>query len=340
MTTPRAAQVAVVGAGISGVACARALRAAGVEPVLLERARVVGGRLASRRLPAGADRSTDRYTDRYTDLGASYFTVTDAGFQAVVDDWAARGLARPWTDTFGVLRPGTGLARTTTGPVRWAATGGLRSLVADLAGDLAVRTGVAVRTVTGSAGGPAVDGTRYAAVVLALPDPQALGLLGPELGAERAATAGRAWRPVLALAAGFTDRPWDGGAFVDGAFVEGSEVLAWVADDGRRRGDGAPVLVAHSTGPWAAARLAEPEQAGPGLLAELARTVPGLDGVPPAWTHVHRWTYAAPEEGREAEYHLGPARVGLCGDGWGRPRVETAWRSGTLLGAELGRQLG
>jgi phytoene dehydrogenase-like protein len=39
--------VVVVGAGIAGIACARELAAAGVEVRVLERARVVGGRMAS-----------------------------------------------------------------------------------------------------------------------------------------------------------------------------------------------------------------------------------------------------------------------------------------------------
>ena len=49
------------------------------------------------------------------------------------------------------------------------------------------------------------------------------------------------WRPSLAVFAAWTARWWPD---VDGVFVEGSPVLDWVADDGRRRGDDAPVLVA------------------------------------------------------------------------------------------------
>jgi predicted NAD/FAD-dependent oxidoreductase len=59
----------------------------------------------------------------------------------------------------------------------------------------------------------------------------------------------------------------------------------------------------------------------------------------PAWTHVQRWTFARPGASREQDFHLGPARVGLCGDGWGSPRVETAWVSGHRLGVELAARL-
>ena len=70
---------------------------------------------------------------RPVDLGASYLTATGGSpFAGVVDDWVHRGLARPWTDTFAVAGP-DGLRRTTTGPLRYGAPGGLRSLVEDLA---------------------------------------------------------------------------------------------------------------------------------------------------------------------------------------------------------------
>src|SRR5690349_24625810 len=105
--------VVVVGAGIAGLSCARELVAGGARVRVVERGRVVGGRLASK-----------RFDGRYADLGAAYFVADDPAFEAQVAAWQSRGLARPWTDTLRVY-PGGG---TTTGPVRWAAPGGLRSL--------------------------------------------------------------------------------------------------------------------------------------------------------------------------------------------------------------------
>lgn len=176
--------------------------------------------------------------------------------------------------------------------------------------------------------GATVDGRAYDVVVLALPDPQAAPLLDPSLEAERVAVQDRVWEPVIALVAGFGTRTWD----VDGCFVEGSDVLGWIADDGRRRGDDAPVLVAHSTSALAAQHLADPEAAVPRMV-EALRGVLQVDE--PVWTRVQRWTYARPAEDRDAPFFLGDSRIGLCGDGWGSPRVETAWVSGTRLGEAL-----
>ena len=168
-----------------------------------------------------------------------------------------------------------------------------------------------------------------------MPDPQALPLLDPALAAELAAVQDRRWEPVLTLAAGWDEREWDDA--LDGCFVDGSDLLGWVADDGRRRGDGAPVLVAHSTSAYAAGHLVDPGAAEPELVCAL-RDLLGIAPLP-RWTRVQRWTYARPTQARDASFHLGEARVGLCGDGWGAPRVETAWLSGTRLGTALAEQL-
>ncbi len=248
--------VVVVGAGISGIACARTLTAAGLPVRVLDRAGRAGGRMATIAEPSG----------RAVDVGASYFTVSDPRFDAVVRDWQRRGLARPWTDTFDVRGRS---AERSTGPLRWAADAGLRGLVADLAdtADLAVER-VDVDLVAPGPAGLVVAGEPAAAVVLAMPDPQARAVLHPALARERAELYAR-FEPVLVLSAGWPSRDWP--AF-DGMFVNGDERLSWIADDGSRRGDGAPVLVAHSTTSWAAER---PEHAEAELLRAL-RAVLGI----------------------------------------------------------------
>ena len=309
--------VVVVGAGLAGVACARELSDAGLGVRLVDRGRRPGGRMASRRLWG---------LDRPTDLGASYFTVSDPGFAAVVDDWQARGLAAPWTDTFCVLEDGA--TRTTTGAGRWGAPGALRSLVEDLAADLDVeRTDLADLDLEADT------------VVLAMPDPQARRLCGDH---PVAGVLDREWEPVIALAARWDRRTWDGisptGRF-DGAFVNGDPAIGWIADDGRRRGDDAPVLVVHSTPDLARRHLADPAAVAPELVAAVRRL---MDLDEPDEVHVHRWTFARPIGARQEPYALvdGPDRlVGVCGDGWGpTPKVETAWLSGVLLGRELVRR--
>ncbi len=310
--------VVVVGAGISGVAAARALTDAGREVVVLDRGRRLGGRMASKR--------TD---GRMVDTGASYFTVSDDRFGAVVEDWRARGLARTWTDTFVVAHDGD--LEPKSGPDRWAAPGGLRSLVEDLATGLDVRQA----TVERVGPGPVVDALAAAGVVLAMPDPQALRLLDPAY-ADLRARLDDPFEAVLALTATWSERCWPD---VDGAFVAGDPVLGWVADDGRRRGDDAPVLVAHSTGDFAAEHLAAPDEAA-GPMTVALRDVLGIT-TEPVSTRVHRWSFGKPAGNRSVPYALDEQTlVGVCGDAFSdRPRVEAAYLSGRTLGEALAERL-
>ncbi|WDZ88081.1 NAD(P)/FAD-dependent oxidoreductase [Micromonospora cathayae] len=308
----------VVGAGVAGVACARELADAGIPVEIRERARVAGGRLASK-----------RFDGRPADIGAAYLTVDDPDFARVVDGWRAAGLAREWTDTFVAYGPDG--RRTVPGPMRWAAPRGLRSLVTDLAAGLPV---VVDRLVLGVEPGPAVDGTACDAVVLAMPGPQAALLLDPALAASTRAAQAQQWTSTLAAVLRFPRRTW---ADFAGAFVNDHPVLTLVCDDGDRRGDGEPVLVAHTTAEFAGRYLLQPTTAAPAV-EQAVRDLLALPD-PADLVHVHRWTYAKPTSGPGGTYHLDDDGVGLAGDVFGTPRVQTAWLSGRTLGRELAARL-
>ena len=59
-------KIGVIGAGISGLVCARALQKAGHEVTVLEKSRSLGGRCATR-----------RFGDHVVDHGVQYFTLRD-----------------------------------------------------------------------------------------------------------------------------------------------------------------------------------------------------------------------------------------------------------------------
>lgn len=315
-----AARVVVVGAGIAGASCARTLAAAGIEVSVLDRGRAPGGRMAS---PTIADRRVD--------IGAAYFTARDDDFAAVVADWHSRGLARDWTDTLDVLSP-MGRGEPRTGPIRHAAPGGLRSLVRDLLEGLDVTLDRPVAVVDVRGGHPAVDGAASDAVVLAMPDPQAVRI-APSVAAVQVGANGSC-EPVIAVAAGWDRRSWDLDA---AAFVNDDPDLALVADDGSRRGDGAAVLVAHSTAELARRHADDPDGAIAPVLAALGAGL-GVTRAP-QWTRAHRWTFAKPTDTHGAASHLlTDDLIGVAGDAWcpaGAPRVESAWLSGRDLGRAL-----
>lgn len=83
LSSPR--RMAVVGAGIAGLACARTLLQAGHEVALFEAAATPGGRMATEDSPYGG-----------FDSGAQYFTVRDERFAQALEV-AAPGLVRRWS---------------------------------------------------------------------------------------------------------------------------------------------------------------------------------------------------------------------------------------------------
>ena len=77
-------KIAIIGAGMAGLACARTLAQAGHNVTVFEKSRGVGGRMATRRTPFGT-----------FDHGAQYFTVRDPRFELALT--TANGICRPWS---------------------------------------------------------------------------------------------------------------------------------------------------------------------------------------------------------------------------------------------------
>ena len=148
-----------------------------------------------------------RLEGRVVDLGAAFFTADLASpFGTVVRGWLDAGLARPWTDTFSVSEPGHPLV-SKSGPMRFAAPGGLRSLVVDLAEGLEIElehgiTAVDDGTERGGVQRGEVESGSAAAetVVLAMPDPQARRLLADDSPARGHLDDATAWAPTIAVA--------------------------------------------------------------------------------------------------------------------------------------------
>lgn len=324
-----ARRVAVIGAGLSGLACAQALRTGGAAVTVFERARAGGGRLATRRTDHGG-----------FDHGAQYFTVRDPAFAATVAAWERHGLAARWQPRLGRCEGGRVQASPDAHP-RWVGVPGMSALPRALADGLALQTeteivslaradaGWTLRDAAGHVHGP------FDAVGVAVAALQAAPLLATHADfARRARDA--AYAPCFALMAAF-DTPL--ALPYDGVFVRGG-ALAWIARDSSKPGRAAGERwVAHASPDWAAAHLETPAEAlAPRLLAELAALTGETRS--PVWTACHRWRYALPRAPLgtaclwDAESTLGAAGD-WCTDG----RVEGAYRSGEALAAAMLRPI-
>lgn len=280
-------RVAVVGAGLAGLAAARELRADGHEVVVLEKSRGVGGRIASRRAEG---------------------TVLDHGSPvlAAPSGTPLRGLADALHADDRVDLP-DGIA--------FAA--GATRLPKLMAAGLDVRLGVRLAALREAGGGGLElgdeQGNTHGAVggvVVTAPAPQAADLLerSPEGGARVALLRGLAYAPAVMVLAGVrgagaapaVERPGDG-------------PLAEVRREAAKGRDGDPAPVVARLDPALSAELLDApdarvlEVALPALTAAL--------GAEPAWSQVKRWRFAVPE-GRLDPDEVNPpgARIVVAGD--------------------------
>ena len=203
-----------------------------------------------------------------------------------------------------VLPAKGGEARTTSGPVRWAAPGGLRCLVEDLASGLDVTSEHEVEQVDAGEEGLAVDGAEAAAVVLAMPQPQAdrpaarvpRRPAGARTGAGVAAHAHAVGGLAAAVVVGRVRRCLRRGLRRDRPDRRRTD-----ADAGTAHPCSSSTARRSSPARW----IDDPDGGTPGLLEELGRLLGG--GVPadePVFARVRRWSLASPCSPQERPFAL------------------------------------
>ncbi|KQU54640.1 hypothetical protein ASG72_03130 [Bosea sp. Leaf344] len=304
-------QIAIIGAGMAGLAAARRIGAEGHAVTLFDKSRGLGGRMATRRVGA-----------LQFDHGAQYFTARGERFRDLVERWEQEGRAAQWQPGQYVGTPGM------TAPAR--AMAGEAEIVtgAQVTGLARTETGWSVLTAQGPCATP--GNGRYEAVILAVPAPQAgpflasAGLVFPALEAVRYAPC---WALMLAFPADIA-LPFDG-------LRPPGEAISWIARNSGKPGrDGAmQTVVVHSSPAWSRHHLErEAEAVAPELLA-LFGAITGVTASP-EYCAAHRWRYALVEQpAGEAFYFDAAAGIGACGDWCIGPRVEAAFDSGDAIGA-------
>jgi hypothetical protein len=339
--------VIVVGAGISGLSLARELRARGRAPLVLERARGVGGRCATRRLEGQpVDHGVaflHGHTPRFVDELAG---VKDA---VAIADWprAREGTGVP-------CQPDAFDGRTR----RVALADGVSRLAKHLARGLDVRLEAEVEALGLAAEpGPRAgriwevrlgsgDRLQAKAVALTMPapsvitllrrlDPQPAGLapILPLLGLIRLL-------PCLTVIARY---PVDVAAPAwEASFPRDSAAVHTILHDSSKRA-GAPrlVLVVQARPRFSAAHMGDPVETWTRSLLDQAAMLHGEWAARPELVQSHIWRDARVAAGTELAAPLavrldGGAMLGIAGDGFHEGGgVEGAWHAGFALAARL-----
>ncbi|WP_420550597.1 NAD(P)/FAD-dependent oxidoreductase [Litorivicinus lipolyticus] len=307
MTTP---QVAIIGAGIAGLACAHALRQHGIESIIYEKSRGPGGRISSKR--------TDNSS---VDLGAQYFTARDPGFAALALQAEQAGALARWEPNLAMIDD-AGIQASPDTQTRWVGAPRMGAFAHYLARDLRIEPATRIgehRSLTELR-------AQFTSVVIATPADQARALL-PDLKVPAQAPCWAVWIDID------RDQPFDA------AFVK-TGPLRWIANDASKPGRATRRRwVLHATPSWSDTNL---ELSAEQVLLKLTEAAGGL--LPNAFSvedgHAHRWRYARPWDDQTAMADAcidAGDHLWVAGDYCMGGRVEGAWLSGVAAAQRIMR---
>jgi predicted NAD/FAD-dependent oxidoreductase len=303
--------IVIIGAGIAGLACARRLAEAGLAPVLLDKGRGIGGRVATRRMG-----------DMQFDHGAQYVTAKNAGFATLLDALAKAGALADWHDGRG--------RKYSVG------TPGMSAIPKALGVGLDIRQGAQVTRLVPDGDGWELhmDGgmLRSRRVVVTVPAPQVAGLLGPDHPLV-AALAPVQMAPCLTLMAAVTAPP----PFV--TRQDPDDPLAWIAQDSSKPGrpqTDATLWVAQAGEAFSHAHIEQDAKAIADAMLPLLCDRLGVAQDRVTQATAHRWRYARVTQALGLPFLRSPdASLHLGGDWCIGARVEAAWDSGTAIADDI-----
>ncbi len=317
------ADVLIIGAGMAGLTAAQRLRMAGVNVRVLDKARGVGGRMATRRAEGG----------RF-DHGAQYFTARDNRFRDFIEQMQNAGVVQVWSTGFR-LSDGSYKA---DGENRYRGARGMTDIPKFMAQglDIALQQPVQQMVYQDARWHVTTEsGTTYTAdaVLMTAPVPQALAILDKSdialRGENRADLEAVSYDPcfaIMALTDGPSQLPDPGGMWLN------TDQLAWVADNYAKGVSEVPCITLHASANYSQANLDTPRE---DIAAELLNAAQPYIGVTATSVSVQRWLYSSPAEMYYAPtlYVTAPGPLAFAGDAFNGPRVEGAALSG-LAAAE------
>ncbi|MBO6637538.1 MAG: FAD-dependent oxidoreductase [Roseitalea sp.] len=307
--------VAIIGAGLAGAVCARALADAGHAVTVFEKSGGTGGRLSTRRNEAGS-----------FDHGAQYLTARGAPMRALLDELAEKGAAAPWVPE-GKDRAGD-----------WhVGLPGMSGLVKPLLDGIDVRLRTPVDAIGLDAQGHVrltdAEGRdyRFGRVVVTAPAPQAMALtlpLDPVFEALDAIVYAPCWAGMFALDEPAADLP-------DVLRGDDDGPAALIVRNSSKPGRAGETFIVHGGGAWSARHLeSEPDLIVPRLLGALEHGA--ARRLSPVHAVAHRWRYARVDRALGEDHLMSDCgRIIVCGDGLVGGRAEAAAHSGWAAAAAI-----
>lgn len=346
MSPPR--NIAIIGAGMSGVVCARTLLQDGHRVTLFEKSAGAGGRMANRQSPFGG-----------FDHGAQYFTIRDARFERALQ--TVKGLCKPWSATTVQVLDSEGRVAAAGLPQRephWVASPGMNALVQRWAEPLAATGALHLFTEVVAIEHDALDpkawqlrtdGERttqhvfsgFDAVILAMPAAQTHTLLQAVLPASPMTrqVAQVEMAPCWTLMLAFPQAMQPGLSSLGPQWNVARSThhrMAWMARESSKPGR-EPVerWTAQASSAWSQEHLQDdPERVHAKLLKAFSEVT--HIRAEPSFSSVHRWRYAQTTKPLGQSHLWDDAEnIGVCGDWCLGHRVENAFVSGLELALKI-----
>jgi renalase len=318
--------VAVVGAGVCGLAAAAKLASAGLDVHVFEKSRGIGGRLAVKRVEGHGS----------FDIGAQFMTAETQEFRDLLQQKAAMGLAAPWSSKMVFLSENGSLPAHSR--PRWVGVPGMNAWVKDLFPREKITFGQTVSHLERRGGQWILDtesARPFDAVILAIPTTQALSLISPSISLHepmREALVRDEMEPCWCVYVAFESRvelPYDA------AFVRNAQSpFSWIARNSSKpgRNHSPDNWVLHASSSWTRVHFDRPAAEVEQLLLRAFGSL--YQAVLPPTLHVgsHRWRYASPKlfESRGSSWDPSMA-LGFAGDWAHGGRVEGAYLAGIHL---------
>jgi hypothetical protein len=323
-------KIAVIGAGISGLACATTLQNAGLEVTVFEKSRGVSGRM-----------STRVNNQWQCDHGAQYFTASNPQFAAEVQRWNEAGVAKLWQPRLQMF-DGVKFTNKTSLKHRYVGVPQQTSPAKFLAQNLNLRASTTINKVELIDNQWQLSSKEHGqlthvfdALILAMPSPQAKILLessAPKLAKVAASVVMQGCWSLMCCFNNKLELPFDG------LFVQNS-LLSWVARDNAKPSRAlynsaySEIWVLHASSEWSEIHIDENAD----IVAEkmITEFIKLGGSIPQSYT-THLWRYADCANYSTLGYIWDNAKyVGLCGDWLNGGKVQGAWLSGQLLAEQL-----
>ncbi len=307
--------IVVIGAGMSGIACARALHAAGLSVRLIDKGRGIGGRMATRRATVAGNGITFDHGAQYLDQGQDAANIAALGPEAVAEWHLAEGTSR----LVGVP--------------------GMASLPKVLAQDLDVTLNTRVLTLKEIANVYEIETdagkTTASHAVFTVPVPQLTPILGEaHVIVQKASHV--LMRPCFTFMAVLSHDT--GAPFVTKRAA--NSVLTWISQNDTKpgRSKAYQTWIAQAHPDWSTINIDVDRSEIKKQMADLLCSELGVDPFKICYSDLQRWRYGLVEKPLGQSF-LRHKMLWAGGDWCCGPKVQDAWRSGIDIATDVLRKI-